>query len=62
MAKASKKWTKKDYTTQAEEFVSCYGKGYCRDEFISEYCQLFEGRLPFDPDELQSAILAAEKA
>lgn len=57
----AKKWAKKDYTTQAEEFVSCYGKGHCRDEFLSEYCQLFEGRLPFDPDKLQSAILEAEK-
>lgn len=62
MAKASKKWTGKDYSEQAAEFVSCYGKGYCRDEFIGEYCQLFEGRLPFDPDKLQAAILEAEKA
>jgi hypothetical protein len=58
----AKKWTKKDYTTQAEEFVSCYGKGYCRDEFVSDYCQLFEGRLPFDPDKLQDAILTVEQA
>ena len=48
MANKSKRWTAEDYKTQAEEFVSCYGKGYCRDEFVSEYCQLFEGRLPFD--------------
>ncbi len=62
MANKSKRWTAEDYKTQAEEFVSCYGKGYCRDEFVSEYCQLFESRLPFDADKLQAAIIAAEKA
>lgn len=44
----TKKWTKKDYSEQAAEF-------------ISDYCQLFEGRLPFDLD-LQSAILTEEEA
>lgn len=58
----AKKWTKKDYSEQAAEFVSCYGKGYCWDEFVGEYCQLFEGRLPFDPDTLMAAIRDAEKA
>lgn len=57
-----KKWTKKDYQTQAEEFVSCYGKGYCWSEFMYEYCQLWEGPLPFDPDTLMAAIYKAEEA
>ena len=57
-----KKWTKKDYQTQAEEFVSCYGTGYCWDEFMYEYCQLFEGTLPFNVDKLMNAIYEAEKA
>ena len=62
MAKTTKNWSTKDYAVQAEEFVACYGVGYCRDEFIDEYCRLFEGRLPFDPDKLLLAIIAAERS
>lgn len=62
MAK-SKKWTKKDYQTQAEEFVSCYGKDYCWEEFVYEYMQLFEpDEATPDPDLLLSAIYKAAKA
>lgn len=61
MAK-SKKWTKKDYASEAAEFVSCYGKGYCWEEFVYEYMQLFEPGEPApDPDTLLSAIYKAEK-
>lgn len=61
MAK-QKKWTKKDYTLNAEEFVSCYGKGYCWEQFVCEYMDLFErGEARPDPDTLLAAIYKAEK-
>ncbi len=61
MAKKNKAWTAKDYKLNAEEFVSCYGKGYCWDEFVYEYMGLFErGEAKPDPDMLLAAIRKAE--
>jgi hypothetical protein len=65
MAKKLKKWTKETYTSNAKDFVACYGVGYCWSEFINEYMQLWdepgsEYEAP-DPDTLYSAIRDAEK-
>jgi hypothetical protein len=66
MAKKLKSWSKSDYANEAAEFVACYGKGYCWDEFVYEYCSTWDEvghdtlRAP-DQDLLMSAILKAER-
>ena len=59
-----KKWTKKDYVIQAEEFVCCYGKGNDWNTMVYDYCKLWEEEnrpLPFDPDVFLGEIFDAEK-
>lgn len=62
MARRIKKtWTEKDYAAEAAEFVACYGKDYCWDEFVYEYCKDFDSdefKRP-DGDLLRNAIYAA---
>ncbi len=63
MASAKKSWTDKDYSDEAAEFVACYGKGYCWEEFVEEYCSTFSHsklKRP-DGDLLMAAIRQAEK-
>lgn len=63
MANAKKSWTAKDYSDEAAEFVACYGKGYCWDEFVYEYCSGFQHsklKRP-DGDLLMAAIRKAEQ-
>lgn len=63
MANAKKSWSAEDYTNEAAEFVACYGKGYCWDEFVYEYCSTFSHSKLKKPDGdlLMTAIRAAEK-
>jgi hypothetical protein len=63
MANAKKSWTAKDYSDEAAEFVACYGKGYCWDEFVYEYCSTFEHSKLKKPngDLLMTAIHKAEQ-
>lgn len=56
-------WAEKDYASEANEFVGCYGVGYCWDEFVYEYCGTWEHdtlRCP-DSDKLLAAIYDAER-
>ena len=56
-----KKWTKKDYESNARDFVATYGAKTPWDEWVYEYAKMWrdEGKpVPFDGDELISAIYA----
>jgi hypothetical protein len=57
----SKKWTEKDYITQAEDIVATYGKGYCWEDLVYEYMDLCDPSERVDAGRLLNAILAAEK-
>jgi hypothetical protein len=42
MANAKKNWSTEDYSTEALEFVTCYGKNFDWHEFVYEYCRDFQ--------------------
>ena len=61
MAKVTKKsWSAQDYVNEAREFVACYGRDYCWEEFVYEYIDTWDSRLaglpPPDGELLLSAI------